>query len=394
MRIGHGETDAQEGDLSALLTMSEDALDTDDEAVDPYFDLDTSMKSDIDHLVESFCEDWVTHLGRDDRVSLGLFLTFQLTKQLNLGETKAAELAGLMIGKSDRTVREWKTHFLENNGEIPEGKQGRYQRTSVMWGSEDLNKKAARFIRENANVKGKPNLTVGTFCQWVNDDLLPNETLEPGFPRKIAVETARGWMHELGFYVVLKKKGTFVDGHERVAVVEYRKTFIRRLVALGFLNNDNAPTDEAKKALPTDLHSPDPEVIERTVVLFHDVSTFQANDDQPTLWAEKGTNVMRPKSKGSGIMVSDFIDERNGYLELTQEEYEQAKQKDPSIRKHARQLLEYGEAREGYWTTEKFMGQIKEAAKIADTKYPREEGWRVVWIFDHSSCHAAMPEDG
>ena len=103
---------------------------------------------------------------------------------------------------------------------------------------------------------------------------------------------------------------------------------------------------------------------------------------------------MRPKLKGSGIMVSDFIYERNGYLELTQEEYEQAKQKDPSIRKHARQLLEYGGAREGYWTSEKFMGQIKEAAKIADTKYPREEGWRVVWIFDHSSCHAAMPEDG
>ena len=259
VRIGHGETDAQEGDLSALLTMSEDALDTDDEAVDPSVDLDTSMKSDIDHLVESFCEDWDTHLGRDERVFLGLFLTFQLTKQLNLGETKAAELAGLMIGKSDRTVREWKTHFLENNGEIPESKQGRYQRTGVMWGSEDLNKKAVRFIRENANVKWKPNLTVGTFCQWVNDDLLPNETLEPGFPRKIAVETVRKWMHELGFYVVLKKKGTFVDGHERVDVVEYRKTFIRRLVALGFLNNDNVPTDEAKKALPTDLHSPDPE---------------------------------------------------------------------------------------------------------------------------------------
>ena len=26
-------------------------------------------------------------------------------------------------------------------------------------------------------------------------------------------------------------------------------------------------------------------------------------------------------------------------------------------------------------------------------KNPREEGWRVVLIFDHSSCHAAMHED-
>ena len=39
------------------------------------------------------------------------------------------------------------------------------------------------------------------------------------------------------------------------------------------------------------------------------------------------------------------------------------------------------------------MTQIKEAAKIADAKYPKEDGWRVVWIFDHSSCHAAMPDD-
>ena len=82
---------------------------------------------------------------------------------------------------------------------------------------------------------------------------------------------------------------------------------------------------------------------------------------------------MRPKSKGSGIMISDFIDERNGYLELTQEEYEEAKKKNPSIKKYARQQLEYGEAKEGYWTSEKFMGQNKEAVKIAEVKYPRLE---------------------
>ena len=49
-------------------------------------------------------------------------------------------------------------------------------------------------------------------------------------------------------------------------------------------------------------------------------------------------------------MVSDFIEERGGYLHLTDDEFERAKQTDPTIRKYARQLLEYGEAREGYWT--------------------------------------------
>ena len=65
--------------------------------------------------------------------------------------------------------------------------------------------------------------------------------------------------------------------------------------------------------------------------------------------------MLRPKSKGSGIMVSDFVDERQGYLALTEEEYERASQNDSAILKQARQLLAYGENREGYWTCEKFM---------------------------------------
>jgi len=37
--------------------------------------------------------------------------------------------------------------------------------------------------------------------------MLTSETLEPGFPRKISVETARHWLHELGFEVLTVKKG-------------------------------------------------------------------------------------------------------------------------------------------------------------------------------------------
>ena len=44
-----------------------------------------------------------------------------------------------------------------------------------------------------------------------------------------------------------------------------------------------------------------------------------------TIWAEKGTSVMRPKSRGRGIMVSNFISENHGYFQLTQEEYDEAK---------------------------------------------------------------------
>ena len=57
-------------------------------------------------------------------MSLGLFLCFQLTKHLGLAETKAAELAGMMVGKCDKTIREWKKEFFEIDGVIPNTEQG------------------------------------------------------------------------------------------------------------------------------------------------------------------------------------------------------------------------------------------------------------------------------
>jgi len=114
-------------------------------------------------MVEAFCEEWVLQLDRDDVKALGLFLSFQLSKHFDIGVTKAAELAGFMIGKFDRTVREWRMYFFNNKGQIPDCKQGQYQRTGVLWCSEDLNKKAKTYVRNNCNVKGKPNLNVGAF---------------------------------------------------------------------------------------------------------------------------------------------------------------------------------------------------------------------------------------
>lgn len=40
--------------LAELLAMPGTALDTDDEALDPTFGLDSSMKSDTDHIMENF----------------------------------------------------------------------------------------------------------------------------------------------------------------------------------------------------------------------------------------------------------------------------------------------------------------------------------------------------
>jgi len=172
------------------------------------------------------------------------------------------------------------------------------------------------------------------------------QVVKPWNLRKVSPETARCWLHELGFEVLTAKKGCFVDGHERQDVVEYRTAFLRKMVSLGFVNESNTPTEKTRQSLPTDVHCPPAEILDKTVIFFHD-STFQANEDQSTFWGSKGTVLMKPK-KGAGIMVSDFIDEGNGYLCFTQEEYVRATEADSTIQMQVRCLFEYGQSKEGY----------------------------------------------
>ena len=39
------------------------------------------------------------------------------------------------------------------------------------------------------------------------------------------------------------------------------------------------------------------------------------------------------------------------------------------------------------------MKQKDHAVKIAEVKYPKNDGYKVIWIFDNSSCHNAYSED-
>ena len=60
-------------------------------------------------------------LGSDSRVSS----TFQFTEILSMSETKAAEVFGMKIRKSERTMCEWTSKILKY-------KQGRYQQSGVL----------------------------------------------------------------------------------------------------------------------------------------------------------------------------------------------------------------------------------------------------------------------
>ena len=174
--------------------------------------------------MEEFCDTWIKSLDCNQRVALGLFILFQLILLFNFTILKAAEYTAIIVQRSKRTIRKWRKQFFAH-GELQQSTQGKHERSGVLWANEELNVEAARFVSAQANAKGQPNMRMSDFCAWVNTNLLPNTTLEPGFPRRIGWETARKWLHGPGFDFICPKKGSFVDGHEREDVVEHRKKF-------------------------------------------------------------------------------------------------------------------------------------------------------------------------
>ena len=110
------------------------------------------------------------------------------------------------------------------------------------------------------------------------------------------------------------------------------------------------------------------------------------------MWGTEDDPVIQPKTKGAGIMVSDFIEQHSGFLRLTDDELKLARSTTPTFPEAARCLLEYGAEREGYWTGEHFISNVESAARIAEFKYPKEK-CSVVFLFDQSSCHQAYAED-
>ena len=117
-------------------------------------------------------------------------------------------------------------------------------------------------------MNGRQNITTLDLCMWINKSLLPNSTMESGYPRKVSVETARKWLHELGFEILTAKKGIFIDDHERDDVIACRNEFICKIIKIGLMHLTNEPTDEALNNFPKENYSPIEERKSKNVVFF------------------------------------------------------------------------------------------------------------------------------
>ena len=246
-------------------------------------------------------------------------------------------------GFSPETIRLWATDFLAAASSSTslleddecmlstlETNRGYYERDNLLR-REDFCLAAWGYIRSHPCKKGEPNMTSKMFMKWIHTE----------YGTKIHDSTACCWLQELGFSRVHHQKGVYFDGHDRDDVVRYRQVYLQKL------------EDLYRKSLTCFGNAPLLALGEKPLILVtHDECTYYANCDQTYFWADEKTNVLRQKSLGASIMLSDFIDEEIGF------------HRDSTSEAHV--LLET--SKDGYFTKDNLMEQV-ENAKIYLIEY-------------------------
>ena len=140
-----------------------------------------------------------------------------------------------------------------------------------------------------------------------------------GTKTTISIRTAHQWLGVLNWQNGKKKRGMYIDGHEREDVVRYREAFIEwwkekyepRMVLY----------DDDGKVLKTPKGFPVPQGARFQLILVtHNESTFYENDRCKTLW-QHTSHAPKPEQKGEGesLMISDFLVPEWGQLKDDEE---------------------------------------------------------------------------
>lgn len=268
-----------------------------------------------------------------------------------------------------RNLRDWTRTFITDRHSLPRSKMG-------TWNESLIDKKP--------ELKAEINLYLQSIGKYVRAlDIVefledPLVQLRHGLERGISLSTAQVWMHKLDYRWTKAPKGQFVDGHERLDVVDYRNKIF--LPALEELN----PRIRLWSKDGTEVPVPDYWRLDagnrRVVIWYHDESTFYAHDRRLVYWQKKTGKGPKPKPKGEGIslMVADFVSADYGWLTS------------PDGNESARVLFKAGKNREGYFTNEEILEQATKAMDILQRHYPNEDH---ILVYDNAPTHLKRPSD-
>jgi len=113
------------------------------------------------------------------------------------------------------------------------------------------------------------------------------------------------WLQEMSYKLQDVKKDIYKDGHEHADVIEYRqndffptlKALERRIVHMKLIQTNSGQ----------ELLIIFPENLLPIVLVVYDESTLNANDRRSKIWIKDDNILLKKKSCGKGIMVSDFL---------------------------------------------------------------------------------------
>jgi hypothetical protein len=246
-----------------------------------------------------------------------------------------------------RRIREWAAEYAIS-GNLPELRQGKHAKTVSFIDDEDNANALRKLLRSiPRNLR-----TAAVFADKVN----------AAYPAlEISTSTACRWMHSLGFHPYSLTSKTYVDGHERPDVVEYRTTFIELMSSYqkrmeGFDSTSGSILAPADPTLPHD------------VPVNHDEASFDSAAGRQNPWVEEGHAPMLPK-RGQCLMVSAFIS--------------------PLGVEHTR-IIEPGST--GYWTNKHLIQQLHDWLSTVNSKYSPLM-YRLIIQFDNSGNHGMYAPD-
>jgi hypothetical protein len=251
----------------------------------------------------------------------------------------------------------------------------------------------AEYLKEN-----RPEMRYeGSTAEEINRAIQSVATVDAEDPTEyrkkpgITSRSARRWLNKLGYKWQEVKKGVFMDGHEREDVVTDRMKFLQKMQDLEpYLVDFDISGRMLEKAYPDNCQVGGQQR-RPTILITHDESIFSANDGKRQAWIkESNVTFERPKGKGQGIMVSDFLLPwgRLNLLHLPEDRLAEADVKGVPL--EAVELFEYGK-REGYWDGACLLKQLTEKAlPIAQFLYP---GYDLVFMFDNATSHSIYAED-
>ncbi|OJA21652.1 hypothetical protein AZE42_13631, partial [Rhizopogon vesiculosus] len=182
------------------------------------------------------------------------------------------------------------------------------------------------------------------------------------------------WMENCGFRWTTAKNGQYVDGHERSDVVNYRQN---KFLPAWYLVDPN--TRKWSSVDVSKLEEGQSTTERRTVVWFHDESTFYAHDRRQKRWVHKDEkSTPLPKGEGLSLMVADFVSADYGWL------------RSHDGKESARILFRAGKARDGYFTNDEIIQHAKKAMTILEKDYPDEDH---IFVFDNATTHLKRADD-